>query len=126
MGTVGSSGRLYLGTNDCGGCYSDNGGTYQAHIEIQGLPTSFQESPSFSVSPADATNLDVTLDTYYLPTGPFNRTVLVRTSDPSYPTQTFQVQGTVEPYVALAQSMSVSPYRPWDQRVAVSGDRSYR
>ncbi len=126
VGTAPSSGRLYLGTNDCAGCYGDNGGTYQAHIEIQGVPTAFQESPSFSVSPADATNLDVTLDTYYLPTGPFNRSILVRTSDPAHPTQTFQVQGTIDPYVAPAQSMLASPYRPWDQRVAVSEDRQYR
>jgi hypothetical protein len=126
VGTAISSGRLYLGTNDCGGCYGDNGGTYQAHIEIQGVPTSFQGHPSFSVSPADATNLDITLDTYYLPAGPFNRTILVRTSDPAHPTQTFLVQGTIQPYVAPAQSMAVNPYRPWDQRVAVSGDRQYR
>ncbi len=126
VNTVSSSGRLYLGTNDCGGCYGDNGGAYQAHIEIQGVPTSLQESPSFSVSPADATNLDVTLDTHYLPAGSFNRSILVRTSDPAYPTQTFQVQGTIDPYVGPARSMAVSPYRPWDQRVAVSGDRQYR
>ncbi len=126
VGTPSGSGRLYLGVNDCAGCYGDNGGTYQAHIEIQGLPTSFQGRPSFSVSPADATNLDVTLDTYYLPTGPFNRSILVRTSDPAHPTQTFQVQGTIQSYVAPARSMTVSPYRPWDQRVAVSGDRQYR
>jgi len=126
VNTASSSGRLYLGTNDCGGCYHDNGGNYQAHIEIQGLPTSFQGRPSFSIDPADATKLDVTLDTYYLPAGPFNRTILVRTSDPAHSTQTFRVQCTVAPYVAPARSMAVSPYRPWDQRVAVSGDRSYR
>ena len=126
VNTASNSGRLYLGTNDCDGCYGNNSGAYQAHIEIQGVPTSFQESPSFSVSPADATNLDVTLDTYYLPTGSFNRSILVRTSDPAYPTQTFQIQGAIDPYVVPAQSMAVSPYRPWDQRVAVSGDREHR
>ncbi|MDQ7030385.1 MAG: hypothetical protein Q9O62_11705 [Ardenticatenia bacterium] len=126
VGTADRDGRLYLGTNDCNGCYGDNGGAYQAHIEIQGVPTAFQNRPSFSVAPADAMGLDVTLDTYYLPPGPFDRTLLVRTSDPAHPTQTFRVVGTVEPYVDPARATAVGPYRPWDQRVVVAGDHQAR
>ncbi|RLF30763.1 MAG: hypothetical protein DRN07_08175, partial [Thermoplasmata archaeon] len=126
VGTAPTGGRLYLGTNDCNGCYGDNGGSYQAHIEIQGVPTSFQNRPNFSIDPGDTADLGVTIDTYYLPAGPFDRTILVRTGDPSYPVQAFRVQGTVEPYVNPARSMGVSPYRPWDERVAVSGERQAR
>ncbi|MCD6291573.1 MAG: hypothetical protein J7M34_13825, partial [Anaerolineae bacterium] len=126
VGTADRDGRLYLGTNDRQGTYGDNGGSYQAHIEIQGVPTAFQNTPSFSIGPADAMGLDVTIDTHYLPVGSFDRTILVRTSDPAHPTQTFRVMGTVEPYVDPARAMGVSPYRPWDQRVVVAGDHQAR
>ncbi len=124
--TAAADGRLYLGSNDRVGTYGDNGGSYQAHIEIQGLPTSFGSRPSLSIEPSGATGLNVMLDTYYLPVGVFERSVTVRTSDPAHRTQTFRAQGTVQPYGAPARSLAISPYRPWDVKVAVSGDRTYR
>ncbi len=126
VGTTSTGGRLYLGVNDCTGCYSDNGGSYQAHIEIQGLPHNLLETPSFGVDPTGATHLQIQLDSHYLPVGPFDRTLSVRTSDPAQPLQTFRVVGTVEPYTAQALAMPVSPYRPWDEYVTVAADGTLR
>lgn len=93
--TADRSGRLYLGANDCGGCYADNGGAYQTHIEVYGLPV---DGRSLVLAPGNVHGFDLLVNTAYLPEGPFERTLTIRTSDPDHPTRDITVRGTVTAY----------------------------
>ncbi|MGB9873275.1 MAG: hypothetical protein ACPLYD_16660, partial [Anaerolineae bacterium] len=109
-----------LGTNDCSGCYGDNGGSYHAHIEVYGLPV--DGSRSLSLAPGDAHGFDLLLNTAYLPEGPFERTLTIRTSDPARPTRTLTVRGTVAAYTPDTPPGSLR--RPLDWSAAIPGSHS--
>jgi PKD repeat protein len=108
--TADRNGRLYLGANDCLGCYGDNGGNYQAHVEVYGLPV--DGGRSMSLAPGDAQSFDLLLNTHYLPEGPFERTLTIRTSDPDRPTRTLTVRGTIT--AATPDTAPGSLQRPLD------------
>jgi PKD repeat protein len=118
--TADRNGRLYLGVNDCLSCYGDNGGNYQAHVEVYGLPV--DGSRSLSLAPGDAQSFDLLLNTHYLPEGPFERTLTIRTSDPAHPTSTLTVRGTIT--AATPDTAPGSLQRPLDWAATISGSHS--
>jgi PKD repeat protein len=118
--TADRNGRLYLGANDCLGCYGDNGGNYQAHVEVYGLPV--DGGRSMSLAPGDAQSFDLLLNTHYLPEGPFERTLTIRTSDPDRPTHTLTVRGTIT--AATPDTAPGSLQRPLDWPLPIPGDHS--
>jgi PKD repeat protein len=118
--TADRNGRLYLGANDCLGCYGDNGGNYQAHVEVYGLPV--DGGRSLSLAPGDAQSFDLLLNTHYLPEGPFERTLTIRTSDPDRPTRTLTVRGTIT--AATPDTAPGSLQRPLDWSATIPGSHS--
>ncbi|MCA0352064.1 MAG: carboxypeptidase regulatory-like domain-containing protein [Chloroflexi bacterium] len=121
-----TSGRLYLATNNCLGCNTDTIGQFQAHVEVSGIPVTSQSRPTTTIAAGDMGILEVLLDTYYIPVGPFSRTIQLRTSDPQRPSHNLQVQGVIVAPTTPAQALPISPYRPWDEYVVVTGSRSQR
>jgi murein DD-endopeptidase MepM/ murein hydrolase activator NlpD len=74
--------------------------------------------------PGEIADFALSLDTRALPTGPYNGTVTLRTSDPTHPTFTVQVSGTIDPITGDAYSRKIVEDRPLDVEVWVSGDHS--
>ena len=59
----------------------------------------------------------VTLNTQFLPVGPFEQTIPVRTSDPAHPTKTITIRGNITALTGPVFAYSADPYRPWDQTI---------
>ncbi len=73
------------------------------------------------LSPADTATYTVTLDTTNQPTGAFNRTLTLRTSDAANPTRTLTITGTINAPSGAANAFDIVN-RPWDKRVLVYGN----
>jgi hypothetical protein len=76
---------------------------------------------SRKLAPGDTTTYAVTLDTRDLPTGLYDETITIRTSDPDNPTRTVHVTGNIQPLTDAALSCRMV-YRPWDRYVWIPGD----
>ncbi|MCW5850976.1 MAG: hypothetical protein KIT87_12955 [Anaerolineae bacterium] len=77
---------------------------------------------SRALAPGDFAPYTVTLNTQYLPTGPFSRTIPVRTSDPLTPSRTITIQGTITPLAPDGQGGAT--LRPLDWTASIPGDHS--
>jgi hypothetical protein len=78
---------------------------------------------SRKLAPGDTTTYAVTLDTRDLPTGPYNETITIRTSDPDNPTRTVHVIGNIQSLTDAAYSRRIE-YRPWDRYVWIPGSHT--
>ena len=74
---------------------------------------------SSPLSPADMGVYTMTINTEYLPVGPFTRTIPIRTSDPANPTQEVVIQGDILPFTPDdTQSVTI---RPLDWLATITG-----
>ena len=75
-------------------------------------------SGSRRVGPADVTTYEVALDTTGLPTGPYETTITIRTSDPDSPVQTVQLTGTITSGTPDADPGTAERPLDWDAYIA--------
>jgi len=77
---------------------------------------------SAPIAPADTAIYTVTLNTQYLPVGPYLKTIPVRTSDPDAPERVITIQGTVTPMADDAPGGAL--IRPLDWTLNITGTHS--
>ena len=102
-----------------------------ASIGALNLKTYLSPAPGVTISQVGSQQLGVgdivsymaTLDTRTLPAGPYNQTIILRTSDPAHPTYTIDVTGVIAPVVGDAYARMVVD-RPLDVEVWVPGSHN--
>jgi hypothetical protein len=77
-----------------------------------------------TLGPSATRLFTLTLNTAGIAPGPFNRALTLRTSDPTNGSVVINVEGVIAPPNGGATAYAVSPFRPWDQYVAVPGPHS--
>ncbi len=82
-------------------------------------------SSAGTLPPSTSNTVNITIDTASMSAGPFDKTLTLRTNDPSHGTLSIHITGILSsPAGSTASAYAVSPYRPWDQFVYVPGPHS--
>lgn len=82
---------------------------------------SFSGAAAGTLAPTGTRTIDITLDTSGIPTGPFSRTLKVRTNDPNNAAIVINLAGTIMAPGGDATAYGVGVFQPWDQYVYVPG-----
>jgi hypothetical protein len=90
-----------------------------------GAGVSVEDNSAGVLGPSDTRIFKLRVDTAGLPSGPFTRTLTLRTNDPKHPTIPINLMGTITGGGSgSGLAFQVNAFRPWDQYVTVPGPRN--